>query len=216
MEYTWEQAGIERRRRFLCVVGAREDGEKELVGMELGYRESKESWAGVLRSLKDREMDAPLLAIGDGALGLWAALNEAYPTTAHQRCWNHRSLNLAARLPKSMQSSSRRRLREISHAPTRSECERLRDRYVSELRSEGRTDAAETVLRDWDDFVSFYDFPTEHWGPSADDQPDGVGVQRGETEDGRGAPDEATGQRVVPGVQGGTETLGAMAAVVWR
>ncbi len=62
-----------------------------------------------------------------------------------------------------MQSSSRRRLREISHASTRSECERLRDRYVSELRSEGRTDAAETVLRDWDDFVSFYDFPTEHW-----------------------------------------------------
>ena len=108
-------------------------------------------------------MDAPLLAIGDGALGLWAALNDVYPTTARQRCWNHRSLNLAARLPKSMQSSSRRRLREISHAPTRSECERLRDRYVSELRSEGRTDAAETILRDWEDFVSFYDFPTERW-----------------------------------------------------
>ena len=62
-----------------------------------------------------------------------------------------------------MQSSARRRLREISHAPTRSECERLRDEYVSELRAEGRGDAAETVLRDWDDFVSFYDLPTEHW-----------------------------------------------------
>lgn len=127
--------------------------------MELGFRESTESWAGVLRGLRDRGMEAPHLAIGDGALGLWAALNEVYPTTAHQRCWNHRLLNLTARLPKSMQSSSRRRLREISHAPTRSECERLRDRYVSE----GRTDAAETVLRDWEDFVSFYDFPTEHW-----------------------------------------------------
>ena len=131
--------------------------------MELGYRESKESWAGVLRSLRDRGMDAPLLAIGDGALGLWAALNEVYPTTAHQRCWNHRSLNLAARFPKSMQSSSRRGLREVSHASTRSKCERLRDRYVFESRSEGRADAAETVLRDWDDFVSFYDFPTERW-----------------------------------------------------
>ena len=108
-------------------------------------------------------MDAPLLAIGDGALGLWSALNEVYPATAHQRCWNHRSLNLAARLPKSMQSSSRRRLRDISHAQTRAECERLRDEYVSELRSEGRADAAETALRDWEDFVSFYDFPTEHW-----------------------------------------------------
>ena len=100
---------------------------------------------------------------GTGLWGLWSALNEVYPTTAHQRCWNHRSLNLAARLPKSMQSSSRRRMRDISHAPTRAECEWLRDEYVGELRSEGRTDAAETVLRDWEDFVSFYDFPTEHW-----------------------------------------------------
>ena len=66
-------------------------------------------------------------------------------------------------MPKSLQSSERRRLREISHAPTRAECERLRDEYVTELRTEGRGDAAETVLRDWEDFVSFYDFPTEHW-----------------------------------------------------
>ena len=157
-------AGVDREKTaLLCVVGAREDRTKELVGMELGYRESAESWAGVLRGLRDRGMDAPLLAVGDGALGLWAALNEVYPTTAHQRCWNHRSLKLAARLPKAMHASSRRRLRDISHAPTRPECERLRDEYVSELRGEGRSDAAETVLRDWEDFVSFYDFPTEHW-----------------------------------------------------
>ena len=96
-------------------------------------------------------------------MGLWATLNEVYPTTAHQRCWNHRSLNLAAKLPNSMHASSRRRLREISHAPTRAECERLRDEYVGELRAEVRSDAAETVVRDWEDFVSFYDFPTEHW-----------------------------------------------------
>ncbi len=157
-------AGVDREKTaLLCVVGASEDGTKELLGMELGYRESAESWAGALRGLRDRGMDAPLLAMGDGALGLWSALNEVYPTTAHQRCWNHRALNLAARLPKSLQSSARRRLREISHAPTRAECERLRDEYVSELRTEGRGDAAETVLRDWDDFVSFYDFPVEHW-----------------------------------------------------
>ena len=117
----------------------------------------------MLRGLRDRGMDAPLLAVGDGALGLWSALDQVYPTIGHQRCWNHRALNLAARLPKSLQSSARRRLREISHAPTRAECERLRDEYVSELRTEGRGDAAETVMRDWEDFVSFYDFPTEHW-----------------------------------------------------
>ena len=126
-------------------------------------RESAESWAGALRGLRDRGMDTPLLAIGDGALGLWSALDAVFPTTGRQRCWNHRALNLAARLPKSLQSSARRRLREISHAPTRAECERLRDEYVSELSAEGRTDAAETVVRDWDSFVSFYDFPTEHW-----------------------------------------------------
>ena len=154
--------GDREKTALLCVVGAREDGTKELVGMELGYRESTESWAGVLRGLRDRGMDAPLLAIGDGALGLWSALDRVYPTTGHQ-CWNHRALNLAAILPKSLQSSARRRLREISHAPTRAECERVRDEYVSELRIEGRGDAAETVHRDWEDFVSFYDFPTEHW-----------------------------------------------------
>ena len=157
-------AGVDREKTaLLYVVGASEDGTKELLVMELGYRESTESWADVLRGLRDRGMDAPLLAVGDGALGLWSALNEVYPTTAHQHCWNHRWLNLAARLPKLLQSYSGRWLRDISHAPTRSECERLRDEYVSELRSEGRTDAAETVLRDWEDFVSFYDFPTEHW-----------------------------------------------------
>ena len=155
--------GDREKTALLCVVGAREDGTKELVGMELGYRESTEGWAGVLRGLRDRGMDAPLLAVGDGALGLWSALDRVFPTTSHQRCWNHRALNLAARLPKAMQSSARRRLREISHAPTRTECERLRDEYVAELRTGGRGDAAETVLRDWEDFVSFYDFPTEHW-----------------------------------------------------
>ena len=91
--------------------------------MELGYRESTESWAGVMRGLRERGMDAPLLAVGDGALGLWAALNEVYPTTAHQRCWNHRAMNLSARLPKAIHASTKRRLREISHAPTRAECD---------------------------------------------------------------------------------------------
>ena len=129
--------GDREKTALLRVAGGREDGTKELVGMELGYRESPEGWAGVLRGLRDRGMDAPLLAIGDGALGLWSALDQVYPTTGHQRCWNHRALNLAARLPKSLQSSARRRLREISHAPTRVEYERLRDEYVSELRAEG-------------------------------------------------------------------------------
>ena len=90
-------------------------------------------------------------------MGLWAALDALFPTTAHQRCWNHRALNVQAKLPKSLHSEVRRRLKEMYTAPTRAECERLRDEYVVDLSSEGRVDAAETVIRDWESFVSFYD-----------------------------------------------------------
>ena len=83
-------AGLEPETScLLVVIGAREDGRKELLAMELGYRESTESWAGVLRSLRERGLTAPLLAVGDGALGLWAGLREVFPSTGHQRCWNH-------------------------------------------------------------------------------------------------------------------------------
>lgn len=74
---------------LLTVIGVREDGTKELLALELGYRESTESWKELLRDLRDRGLPAPLLAVGDGGLGLWAALDEVFPTTEHQRCWNH-------------------------------------------------------------------------------------------------------------------------------
>jgi transposase-like protein len=73
---------------MLVVVGARDDGRKEPLGLELGYRESAESWAGVLRDMRERGLEAPLVAVGDGALGLWAALTMVFPATRHQRCWN--------------------------------------------------------------------------------------------------------------------------------
>ena len=101
--YVWADgiylgAGTEKdKTALLCVLGAREDGVKELLAMELGYRESTESWADVLRDLRDRELTPPLVAVGDGALGLWAALDEVFPTTEHQRCWNHRALNIQAK-----------------------------------------------------------------------------------------------------------------------
>lgn len=83
-------AGEERERSaLLCVLGLREDGTKELLAMKLGYRESTQSWAEVLRDLRERGLQTPLLAIGDGALGLWATLPEVFPQTEHQRCWNH-------------------------------------------------------------------------------------------------------------------------------
>lgn len=153
----------DERTALLCVLGAREDGEKELLAIELGYRESSASWADVLRDLRDRGLMAPLVAVGDGALGLWAALREVFPTTAHQRCWNHRVLNVQDKLPKRLQPQARQRLRAMAEADTRAECERLRDAYVAELRAAGQGPAAETVLREWEDFVTFYRFPKEHW-----------------------------------------------------
>ena len=148
---------------LLCIIGAREDGTKELLALELGYRESTESWKEVLRNLRSRGMKAPLLAVGDGGLGLWAALSEVFPTTEHQRCWNHRVMGVQDKLPKRLQAEARRQLRTMWTADTQAECERLRDEYVTELRAAGQTPAAETVLRDWDDFVRFYHYPKEHW-----------------------------------------------------
>ncbi len=167
--YVWADgvyldAGTEAEKTaLLCVVGARDDGEKELLAMEPGYRESKESWAETLRDLRNRGLEAPMAAMGDGALGLWAALDEVYPTTEHQRCWNHRITNVQAKLPKRLQKEARCRLREMVEAPTQKECEELRDRYAAELLATDQRAAAETVLRDWEDFVTFYHYPREHW-----------------------------------------------------
>jgi putative transposase len=148
---------------LLTVIGVREDGTKELLAMELGYRESTASWKDLLRDLRDRGLGAPLLAVGDGGLGLWAALDEVFPTTEHQRCWNHRVLNVQDKLPKRLQAEARRRLRAMWTADTQAECERLRDEYVAELRALSQSRAAECLERDWADFVTFYRYPKEHW-----------------------------------------------------
>ena len=157
-------AGLEPESScLLVIVGARADGRKELLGMTLGYRESTDSWADVLRDLRERGLDAPLLAVGDGALGLWAALSAVYPATRHQRCWNHRARNVLDRLPKRLWPDTRQRLREIWEAPTRAACEAARDELAIWLHGQGQDPAAETLYRDWDDFTTFYDFPAEHW-----------------------------------------------------
>jgi transposase-like protein len=130
--------------------------------MGLGDRERTASWAGVLRDLRERGLAAPLLAVGDGALGLWAALSEFFPSTRHQRCWNHRGLNLIDQLPKHLWPEARRRLRRVWWAPTRAACEARRDETARWLQGEGQDPAAETLYRDWDDFTTFSDFPAEH------------------------------------------------------
>jgi transposase-like protein len=145
------------------VIGARADGTKELLALELGYRESTESWATVVRSLRERGLAAPLVAVGDGGLGLWAALRTVYPSTRHQRCWNHRAMNLADKLPKRLHAEFRARFRALYLAPTRVACEAARDELAFWLHAQAQDPAAETLYRDWDDFTTFYDFPAEHW-----------------------------------------------------
>jgi putative transposase len=146
------------------VLGVDEQGHKELLAMDEGYRESTASWSEVLRTLRDRGLvQAPLLAIGDGALGLWAALDEVFPTTRHQRCWNHRTLNVLDKLPKRLQPEMRKQLHALAEAPTRQECERRRDTLCTRLRDLRQEPAAACLERDWEDFVTIYDFPEEHW-----------------------------------------------------
>ncbi|MGH7764181.1 MAG: IS256 family transposase [Candidatus Dormibacteraceae bacterium] len=145
------------------MVGARSDGTKELIAMELGYRESEAGWGDVFRSLRDRGMRCPVLFIGDGNLGAWKALSEVFPNARHQRCLNHRATNVQDKLPKRMQAEAGKKLSELYAASTRSDAERVRDELVDWLRGERQIPAADTVLRNWDDFVTFYDFPADHW-----------------------------------------------------
>ncbi len=107
--------------------------------------------------------EAPLVAVGDGALGFWNALDEVFPATVHQRCWNHKRLNVLDKLPKRLQKEGRAALSAMYAATSRAECKRLRDEYCAQLRAQGQANAADCLERDWDAMVAFYDFPEEHW-----------------------------------------------------
>ena len=154
--------GEDDRLCLLVVIGVREDGTKELLAVEDGYRESTESWAGVMRDLKARGANEPKLVVGDGALGTWAALRDVYPGARRQACWVHAIANVLDCLPKRLQPRAKAMLHEIMEAPTRSdaarELERLRDEFAAKYpKSLAKLD------RDWKHLTAFYDFPAEHW-----------------------------------------------------
>lgn len=157
------KAGLAKdKAALLGVIGARRDGTKVLLAVESGYRESTEAWASVLRDMKARGLPAPVLAIGDGHLGLWGALREVFPTTAEGRCWNHKLTNVLDQLPKRLRVQASALLRTLPLAETQTECERRRDQFA---RRYGRDypKAVETLARDWDQLVTFYRFPQAHW-----------------------------------------------------
>jgi putative transposase len=146
----------------LVMIGARPDGSKELVAVEDGYRESAESWATLLRDLKRRGMSAPLVAVGDGALGFWAAVRDVWPQTRTARCWCHKLANVLDKLPKRLQPRAKRLLHEVMYADTRDHASEAIDRFAEEFESK-YPKAAECLRSDQDQLGVHFDFPAEHW-----------------------------------------------------
>jgi transposase-like protein len=152
----------EDRLCALVMVGVRLDGTKELVAIRDGYRESKESWADLLRDLKRRGMTAPVLAVGDGALGFWAAVTDVWPETRHQRDWFHKAANVLDALPKSAQPTAKRMLGEIRDAEDRDHAVAAAKAFADEYGTKFPKAVAK-ITDDLDVLLSFYDFPAEHW-----------------------------------------------------
>ena len=147
---------------LLVVIGVREDGTKELLAVEDGYRESADSWAGVFRDMKRRGLNCPKLVVGDGALGAWAALRDVFPEAGEQRCWVHKTANVLDCLPKRLQPKAKELLHEIVEAPTRSDaCKALevfREKFGAKYPR-----ALAKLDKDWKPLTAFYHFPAEHW-----------------------------------------------------
>jgi transposase-like protein len=139
------------------------DGQKVILAVEGGYRESTENWAAILRDLKRRGLQAPKLVIGDGHLGIWGALAAVFPEAKEQRCWNHRVLNVLAKLPLKRQAAARSLLTKIPYAETRADAERQKRAFQALCTKHGHADAGRALDRDWERMVTFYDFPREHW-----------------------------------------------------
>ena len=146
----------------LVVIGAREDGTKEVLAIEDGYRESKESWLAVLRDLKRRGLQMPKSITADGGLGLWAAVPEVFPGIAEQLCWKHKMANVLDKLPKSYQPRAKDHLREIAYAPdeetARHEAKLFEDEYGAKYPK-----ATASLIDNLDRLLTFFDFPAEHW-----------------------------------------------------
>jgi putative transposase len=146
----------------LVIIGVGPNGEKDLLAVEDGYRESAESWKAALRELQRRGMLAPVLAVGDGALGFWAAAREVWPETREQGCWCHKLANVLDKLPQRLHSRAKRALHEMMYAAGRSDCEEARVRFAAEYQAK-YPKAVESLTANWERLVSFFDFPAEHW-----------------------------------------------------
>jgi len=153
----------DERPCVLVIMGASEEGRKELIAIYDGLRESEQSWLDLLRDLKARGLThPPKLAVADGALGFWAALNKEFPSTAQQRCWVHKMANVLNKLPKSLQPTARNHLHHIWLGATREEALQEMEKFVTIYQAK-HPGAVKCLLKDKDHLLAFYDFPAEHW-----------------------------------------------------
>jgi putative transposase len=152
----------DERLAALVLVGARPDGQKEVIAIEDGYRESTESWSTLLRDLKRRGMQAPVLAIGDGALGFWAAVRDAWPETKDQLCWVHKIVNVLDKLPKSIQPRAKRALHAMMYADSKAACSTEIDKFVDDHGAK-YPKAVASLVDNRDRLLTFFDFPADHW-----------------------------------------------------
>jgi transposase-like protein len=144
------------------MIGVRPDGTKELTAIEDGYRESTESWATLLRDLKGRGMRAPVLAVGDGALGFWKALRDVWPETCEQRCWVHRIANVLDKLPKRLHAKAKAALHEIMRAENRTAAQQGIRRFARDYGAK-YPKAVGSLRRNEGELLAFFDFPAAHW-----------------------------------------------------
>jgi len=160
--HTKVRLGEDDRLCCLVMVGARIDGQKELIALQDGYRESKESWAQLLRDLKKRGMRAPVLAVGDGALGFWAAVRDAFPQTRSQRDWVHKTANVLDALPKSAHGRAKKAIKEITEAENKAEAKKAVKEFDQEFGTKWPKAAAK-IEDDDEALLAYYDYPAEHW-----------------------------------------------------
>jgi transposase-like protein len=166
--YVWADgvySGLRAEQAKLCalvVIGVNERGEKHFLAIEDGMRESTQSWREVLLKLKSRGMNSPELAIGDGAMGFWAALEEIYPETRQQRCWMHKTVNVLNYLPKSAQAKAKQALHDIWQAETRATAEKAFDLFLKTYEPK-YPKATQCLQKDRTELLAFYDFPAQHW-----------------------------------------------------
>jgi len=148
---------------MLVLIGATPEGRKELVGFQVGVRESAQSWRELLVDLKARGLSiAPRVAVGDGALGFWKALEQIFPSTRHQRCWQHKVLNVLNKAPKSVQPNMKTDLREVRDAPDRATAETAMPIFVDKYQAK-YPKAVDCLTKDREALLTFFDFPAEHW-----------------------------------------------------